>query len=82
MIDVGVEVDAPDRLDEEPAACAAVRLPAAPRAALAAGPDEDDAHGIGSAGSRDIVLLGGGALRVLVRSEPVEPLKDGVHPCC
>ena len=75
-------MDAPDRLDEEPAACAAVRLPTTPRAASAAGPDEDDAPGVGAAGSRDIVLLGGDALRVTLKSEPVEPLKDGVHPCC
>lgn len=66
-----VGVDARERLVEESAACAAVRL----LAALAAGPDEDDAPGVEPAGSRDMVLLGGdGAFRDLGSSEPVAPL--------
>jgi len=82
LVDVGVGVVAPDRLEAETAACAAVRLPTTPIAALAAGPDEDEAPGDGAAGSRETVFFGGDALRVDLRSEPVEPLKDGAHPCC
>ena len=71
MISNCAGVDARERFVEESAACAAVRL----LAALAAGPDEDDAPGVEPAGSRDMVLLGGdGALRELGRSELVAPL--------
>ena len=70
-IEDGGGIDASGRFDEEPAAFAA-------EAALAASPDED-APGDGSAGSRDTVLLGGGGLDL--KSVPVDPLKDGVHPC-
>ena len=72
-IEDGGGIDASARFDEEPAAFAA-------EAALAASPDED-APGDGAAGSRDTVLLGGGGLCTDLKSAPVEPLKDGVHPC-
>ena len=72
-----VGVDARERLVEESAACAAGLLPAA----LAAGPDEDDAPGVGRrsgvagrlSGSRDMVLLGGDCTFRFGSSEPVAP---------
>ena len=73
-----VGVDARVRLVEESAACAAGLLPAA----LAAGPDEDAAPGVGCrsgdagrrlSGSRVRVLLGGECTFLLGSSEPVAP---------
>ena len=65
-----VGVDARGRLVEESAACAAGLL----LAALAAGPDEDDAPGVGRrSGSRDMVLLGGDGAFRFGSSEPVAP---------